>query len=335
MNHFAGLIGVLTLCSIATAQKTRDVVWPVGEKMISGAIQDVTADGLTIDEKGTTRKIAVNDIDRLKLDDEPSGLSKVRSDLENGQIEQAKRSLDRLKPSSRKLVKQDVEFYKAMIASRLALRGDGDLTGAGKLMKRFIDGNADSLRFYAACEMMGDLAMGLGKFKFATSYYGRLTQSKSASIVARGNLLQADALFQQENTPAALSKYQLATKTRDAKTKSLGQVGVAKCQAAAGKHATAIKVLEKLISDHPSQDTELFARAYNALGFAHGKAGDTNASLESYLYTDLLFYRESSQHAEALYHLASLWSRVSKPAESARARATLKEKHAATLWAKK
>jgi hypothetical protein len=123
VKQTVGVLVAFAVCSIASAQQVRDVVWPVGEKMISGQITDVSPDGLTIVEKGKPRKLAVHEIEKLKLDDEPSGLSRIRDELENGQLEQAQRALDRLKPASRKLVKQDVEFYKAMIASRLALRG--------------------------------------------------------------------------------------------------------------------------------------------------------------------------------------------------------------------
>ena len=110
---------------------------------------------------------------------------------------------------------------------------------------------------------------------------------------------------------------------------------MAKCQAAAGKHAPAIKLIEKIIDENSSEDAELFARANNALGYAFQKAGNSDASLESYLKTDLLFYRARSQHAEALYHLGRLWSAANNPAESSKARMKLKEYYGASLWAKK
>ena len=112
-------------------------------------------------------------------------------------------------------------------------------------------------------------------------------------------------------------------------------MGIAKCLVASGKHGDAVKRLEKLIANNESKDIELFARAYNALGSAMEAAGDSHAALDAYLHTDTLFYGESSQHAEALYHLRKLWSVANNPTEAARAGRMLKERYAATLWAKK
>ena len=328
------LIIALAMCSVAHAQKSKDFVWDDG-KMIAGEIQSVSADGIAIKEKGSAKTIPVDRITKVRFGDEPSSLSRIRSDIEEGQVEQASKSLAKLKPEGRDFVKQDIEFYKAMLVSRSALQGDGDLTKAGKVMKAFIRSNTNSIRYYEACEMMGDLAMNLGKFGPAASYYGRLAKSKARGVVARGNLLQGDALFLQENPSGALQMYQVSAKASDPTLKNLAKIGVAKCQAAAGKHDAAIQQIEKIIADNSSEDAELFARANNALGYAFEKAGNSDASLESYLKTDLLFYRARPQHAEALYHLGKLWSVANKPAESGKARKKLKDYYGASLWAKK
>lgn len=319
----------------ATIGQAQDYVWPALGGMMSGKIQSVTAEGLTIKQKDGVKKVSVDEITKHRFGGEPSGLTKVRTSIRDGQFEEASRSLSRLKSQGSGYAKQDIEFYKAMIQSRLALRGEGDVTAAARLVKRFINGNENSLHYYEACQIMGDLAMNLGKFSAASKSYAAMTASKSKNVAARGNLLQGDALFLQNKPKEATQKYRQAQSAKDSSLKALAQVGEAKCQAAAGNHASAIKSIEKLIADNPSDKIELFARAHNALGFAYQKAGNSNAALESYLYTDLLFYRETAQHAEALYHLGKLWSVVNKPVESTRARKMLKEKYAASLWAKK
>ena len=70
------------------------------------------------------------------------------------------------------------------------------------------------------------------------------------------------------------------------------------------------KQIEKVIVENDSERPRaLFARAYNALGHALSHAaGQTEAALDAYLHTDLLFYRDAENHAEALYHLAKLWA---------------------------
>lgn len=330
----------LVVCSLLFTSSTayaqaQDYVWAGSDGMISGKVESVSAEGLSIKGKSGVRKVAVDEITKIRFGGEPAGLSRVRTNVRNGQFEEASRTVARLKPNGNQYVAQDIEFYKAMIRSRLALRGEGDVTAAARAVKKFLDGNKNSLHYYEACQLMGDLAMNLGKFNSAAKSYTQMTKSKSANMAGRGNLLQADALFLQNKASDALRKYKQAKSARDSELKALATVGEAKCQAAKGNHGPAIQELEKLIANNSSENVELFARAHNALGYAYEKAGNSNAALESYLYTDLLFYRETAQHAEALYHLGKLWSVANKPVESSRARKTLKEKYAATLWAKK
>lgn len=329
------LIGLFCLPAVATAQRSKDIITRTQGGMVSGKIESVNADFVTVKEKTKTTKVPVDQISKVRFGDDPTGLAKVRSDVANGQIEQAKKQVAKVKPEGRPLIKQEVDFFKALINSRLALQGQGNITNAAKEMNRFLTANSDSLRYYEACEVMGDLAMNLGKFKSAASYYAKLGKSKSPGIVTRGNLLQGDALLLRGETQQAAKMFQNAARSSDMRLKRLGDVGVAKCQVAAGNHADAVKRLEKIIADNDSKDVELFARAYNALGDAMESAGDSHAALDAYLHTDLLFYGESSQHAEALYHLQKLWSVANKPTEAARARRILKERYAASLWAKK
>ncbi len=326
---------LLSLNASLVQAQAKDMVYPKKGGMMRGEIESVTADFISLKKDGSVEKIAVDQIDKVRFGDEPTAMSKIRSDVENNKLEDASDRLKKVKAKGRAFVQQDIAFYKALTASRLALQGDANITTAARQMKAFLDASPNSIRYYEACEVMGELAMNLGKFDSAASNYARLTKSKSPATVARGNLLQGDAWLLRGEVKKAGQKYQLAARSDDTSVKLLGTVGVAKCLASTGKTDAAIKQLEKVIAENDSKDIELFARAYNALGHAYKKAGDSNAALDAYLHTDLLFYRERSQHAEALYELTQLWGIAKKPSDSARARKKLKEGHAASLWAKK
>lgn len=331
----SALIAVLT-CSTAIHAQSRDMIWRRGgDGMISGEIKQVSPDFITIVEKGKSQAVSVDQVTKLRFKDDPSGLASVRSAVVTGQLEQAADQLGAIKPAGRSFVKQELEFYGALVDARLALRGQAKVTDAARRMGAFLKGNPDSFRYYEACEVMGDLAMGLQRFDSAAKYYAKLGNSKAESVAARGNMLQADAWLHQGDPVKALGLFKQVASSGDSRLQSLGQLGVASCLAQDGEALRAIEIIEQVIAENDSKDTELFARAYNALGSSFVAAGKNESALEAYLHTELLFYRESEQHAEALFHLAKLWAEANNPSEATRAKQTLKQRYASSLWAKK
>ena len=116
--------------------------------------------------------------------------------------------------------------------------------------------------------------------------------------------------------------------------KRLARVGRATSLIELGAFAEAQADLEELIEKHDPQESELFGRAYNALGKCHLRADRPQDALLAFLHVDLLFYSESETHAEALYHLAKLWQSFDKTERAASARSLLADRYAGTKWAK-
>jgi hypothetical protein len=117
--------------------------------------------------------------------------------------------------------------------------------------------------------------------------------------------------------------------------KEFAALGRAVCLSEAGKPDEGVAEAEKIITNGDSRDGELFARAYNALGYCHLKAGRTKDALLAYLHVDLMFYQDPAQHAEALYFLRGLWKDVDKTEQSLKARTLLKQRYPGSVWASK
>ncbi len=332
------MIAIVWLCvvpSIVQAQ-SKDIIWQrESGEMVSGEILSVDPEIIRIRAKGGIQDIGTEDISKVRFGDDPSGMSGVRSSVDSGQLEQAQKQIRQVKPGGRDFVRQDAAFYRVLIDSRLALNGQGSINAAAKAVNDFLSSNPDSFRYYDASIVMGDLAMTLGRYDVAAKLYGRLTAAKSANRQAEGNLHQGYALLQGGDADGAGKLFRKAASAADSRTQSLARIGMASCMTKQGKAEDAIREIEKVIASYESTDTEMFARAYNALGTAFVASKNDSAALDAFLHTDLLFHREHEQHAEALYHLGSLWSKAQKPAEAARSRRILKERFPASAWAKK
>lgn len=326
---------VLSLAPSVCAQE-KDILFKIGSGRVSGEVIKVSPDAVSIKSSGATQEVPVDEIDRVIFGDDPSGLATVRRAVVNGQLEDAKTRVDTIKAAGRPFVQQDLSFYKALIEAKLALNGKADVKDAARLVGGFLKSSPNSFRYYEGCEMMGKLALSLGRFDSASRYFDKLAKAKSSGLSARGALLLGDAMLLSGDPGKAEPMYRRCRKSTDARLQAMGELGVAICQAETAQGAAnAIPSIEKVINENDSSDAELFARAYNALGKSYLTTGNTEAALDAYLHTDLLFYRDSEKHAEALFQLAKLWAEVNKPAEASRARQTLKQRYPTSAWAKR
>ena len=310
---------------------------------VRGVITKMTAAEITVTINTVDRKYAVNEIDRVTLAEAPTGLKMALASLRTGQLEAAKVELDKIAVAGikSKYVKQEVLYSQAYCAAKLAQQGQYDINKAGPLLQTFVTGNADSYHFFPAVELLGDLFIGIGNYKFAAENYGKLKSAPWPDYQLRGSVLQANALIGSEQYPQALTSYETVLKVTPTTAagrlqKTLAQIGKAHCLAETGKTQEGIKLLRKVLKDNdPKQSPQLFGRAYNALGACYRKENKPQDALLAYLHTDLLFYSDPPVHAEALYYLKQLWSTVKKSDRANRARTLLQQRYASSVWATK
>ena len=165
----------------------------------AGEVSKMTRYEVTID-KGATGSVplAVNEIRMIVFEGEPAELTQARVNTGNGAFPKALGLLEKIAADQvkRDFIKQDIEFYKAYCASRLALSGEGEITDAGKQLNLFVHNYPDNFHFLEASEMMGDLLMASGRFDFAEKQYAELAKApwpvyKMKAAVSLGRSLQA------------------------------------------------------------------------------------------------------------------------------------------------
>lgn len=308
----------------------------------TGEVTTTTPFEVTVTKSaGNSRQIPVNEIKAIVFDGEPTELSQARTSVANGAFAKALQLLEKIDLSQvrRDPIKQDIEFYQAYAAGRLAEGGSGEVLDAGRKLNNFVRSYPNSHHFLDASEMMGDLLMVSGRFEPAQKQYAELAKApwgdyKMRAAVALGRSLQA-----QGKQPDAIQQFDAALAMGDdgpdaANQKLAATLGRAISLAETGKVEESVNAIEKVILDTDPQEKSLQARAHNALGKCYEKAGRSKDALFAYLYVDIIYNTVPDAHAEALSHLVSLWRKIGQDDRSRETREVLQNRYAGSRWAK-
>jgi tetratricopeptide (TPR) repeat protein len=327
-------LGALLLVCVDANWLHADTVIRKSGPQKRGTIEKSSRDGIVID--GTP--IRVSDIRYVMFSDEPKELRTIRDAVSKGSYGRAEQALQRLDMSelSGDLMQMDALFYQAYVKARRALQTGQNRGAAVKEMVTFAKTHQSSFHFYEAAEVLGELALALGKEDESAKYFGALEKASAPGVKLRGMTRMAELLMARGAYPDALKRYDAMLKLDgDDQARTTAQLGKAVCQAEMGDGESGIKAVEQIIQETDEKQTELMARAYNTLGACYRVAGKNNAAVMAYLHVDLLYSKHNDQHAEALYHLGTLWAKTGHQDRAAQARALLKSKYGGSSWAAK
>lgn len=342
-RFFLAAVALLVIggaASLAQAQSLDSIYSTKGGAPAKGTVTDaMTRDEVTLDMAGVPRKFPVNEISRITYGDEPPELSNARNSVNAKNYNSALESLKQIPPGNlvRLHMQQDAAFYTALCNLKLAMTEGGDKAKAEAEMLKFVQANSTSYHFYEAAELLGDLATSSGKYAEAVRYYTPLTKAPFEDVQMRANNAAARGLMAQKNYPEALTRFEAVLASGLATQEAVNQkmfatIGKAQCLGETGKPDEGVKMLEEVIAKNDPQDAKLFARTYNALGACHLKANRDKDALLAFLHTDVLFYADGEAHAEALYNLTELWTKMNKADRATEARRTLRERYAGSIW---
>ena len=301
---------------------------------VLGNVTKMSALEVTTEVNGAEKKTPVNQIEVIYYENEPTMLKTARSALAAGRYKDALAVLEKIDASnvSREEIKQDIAFYKALCAARLALAGSGDVKEAGSQLVGFVNRNPNNYHYFEACEVVGDLLVAAGSYANAETFYGYLAKApwpdykmRSGVAIGRAQLAggkAADAMKSFEAVLAIQAQGEAADTYRLAAT-----LGKARCLAEDKKADEAVKLIQGVIDRANPEESDLQAAAYNALGVALRKAGRAKEALLAFLHVDVLYFATPAYHIEALQNLNELWLEVQKPDRAAKAARTLRDRY--------
>lgn len=306
----------------------------------TGDITGSTPTELTLEIGATRKQLPINEIESIQFEGEPTGLTQARLAVAGGRYAEAAAQLSKVPAGDlkRPLLNQEVQFYQALVAGRLALEGNGSIPDAGKRMLAFERANPTSFHYFEACEALGDLLVAMGNFPVAESYYTKIASAPWPEFKLKAAALSGRALVGQKKYDQAIARFDqvLASDLQGAQVgaqKIAATLGKAEALSGSEKSKEAVALVDEVIGRAGQADEELLARAYLVKGASLQAAGQVKPAIVAYLHVDLLYPRYSALHAESLGHLAELFAADGKTQRAAQARSTLKQKYPQSAWA--
>jgi tetratricopeptide (TPR) repeat protein len=332
----------------ATARAADDSLVTVEKKTIKGAIKSMSKTEVTIEKAGgDSVTFKVPEIETLRFAEEKPYLNAARTQINKGEYEKALAQLEKSKDDKvdRDLIKQEVQYLRALCNARLALGGESDVREAGTEMRAFVKSCPDSYHLLAASELLGDLLVAAEKYKEAIEVYKVLADSPFEEYKMRAEIVTGRALMTEKKFDEALkafdAAFELASRASGAAAELQRQaatLGKAACLAETGKPDDAIQLIDGangVIAKLPAEEEELHARAYVTLGNCwRKKPGHIKDAILAYLHVDLLYSAQTQCHAEALWNLSTLFPEDGAPERAAEKAQTLKDRYPNSPWAK-
>ena len=346
MRNLARLLLTLGVALMPLAQApAADIVFRksssarVGNQLKSQSNTELVMAGLG----GKEEKVPANDVLRVEWDEEPALLKPARSAEANGQLQKALADYQKALAevdSSQTNLKTDLEFLIARVTAKMAKADPAKMDEAIGKLEAYNKAHANTFRYYDAVMLLGETYMAKGDFVNAEPAFKMLEQAPWEDYKMAGKIAEGRLLLKKDNFAQAQGLFQTVAgqpaKTDAEKSRQYeARLGIATCFQRQNQFEKAAAQLDQVIKEAPATDAKTMAEAFLRKGDNLLAAGKKKDSLLAYLYVDVLFSSEKDLHAEALYHLASLWNEVGQPNRAADARVKLTTDYPNSEWAKK
>ena len=307
----------------------------------TGKITSVSPETVVIQSGAKTNEIPSGNIRKIVYDGEPNSLDRARERFENGRFDDCLTELQKIKSASGGS-EQEIAYLQAFANAEICLRG-GEVTAldAGKGIQSFLGKYPNSYRFYPATELMGKLSLAIGRADLAEGQFTKLSEASWPEYRAKGLFYLGNTQLLNNKIVEAKSNLE-AIDTVDSNDpvildyKLFAECLLAKTEALEGQVEAGRKRLEAIIKrEDPMVSQQLFAQAYNALGACFEKAENWEEAALAYLHTELLFAQQPELHAESLFRLSRIWTKLEESDRANKARKTLRDRYPNSYWAAK
>lgn len=314
-------------------------------KKVSGAISEMSKTEVKLKKAvGEPEVVQANDIAaiewegggpelRLGYTDENAG----RYDTALGRYAKAK--ADAKSPSDS--LTAEFDYITARATGKAALESDAAKQEAAvQKLQAIQKSRPDHFRYYESIQLLGQLQMALGKFDEARATFGELAKAPWSDYKLLARISAGRVLVGENKLDEAAKEFEAAAAAAsdspaDQARKYEALLGQSQSLIKQSKFEDALKVLEVVTEKGPSDESALQAESYVLQGNALQALGRNKEAALAYLHVDLLYPKEGTMHAEALFNLVKTWKLVQLPDRSDDAKAKLVQLYPNSAWRKK
>jgi len=345
MKQFCSLCVVICVLAGALSAQAFDEVSRRSDKAVKGSITDVTRDGVKIKPPtGAEITVPANDISDIRWDDEPLSLQGARIAARNGNTESA---LEELKKSATDAkakgdIKAEIEYLTASITAQNGLdqSDSAQLDDAAAKLDAFAKANGSNARYFDAVFLLGRVQLARQDFDGAASAFQQLSQAPWSDYKMAARNATARLSLKKGDLAAALSSFEAvlglpANSPAEISRRNEALLGKATVTLQQGNAQQALDTIKEAIQAADPEDSAVQAEAFVRKGDSLRLLGQTKEAILAYLHVPVLFEKEAAFNAEALFHLASLWSAAGQPERGLAASQELRENYPNSEWTKK
>lgn len=335
------LITGLCLMLSATSAFGLETVTRRGGRAVSGEVSEISKTEVVVKvktPKEETVVIPANEVVSIAWTGEAPEAAVARSDENAGRYQKAIEGYQKCLQTGKSTspnAKIDLEYGITRATARQALADPAQLDAAIKQLEEFR--GKDHYRHFEAVQLLGNLYLAKQDYvRAATQFeaYGKAPwkEYRLASKIALARLKLAE-----KNLDEAMSLYESvlgdsADGAGETAQKQEASLGKARVLLAQQKPAEALQLLNAVIAAADPDEVTLHAEAFLRQGDCLRELGKDKDAVLAYLRVDLLFSSAKAQHAESLYQLSRLWTKVGRPERAEEARDRLTAEYPNSEW---
>ena len=313
-------------------------------KKFGGSIIDMSKNEFRVKKSvGEPDVLQANDVSAVDWAGASGDLRLGVSDENGGRFEMAIQRYTKSQTESKnpsEVLKAEFMYVIARTTAKMALSDPAKQASAIQLLQAAQKSGPDHFRYYESVNLLGQMQLAAGDFVGARTTFGILAKApwsdyKLAARIAAGRILIAENKLDEAVTEFEAAGASASDSPADQIRKYEALLGQARALVMQAKYEDGLKLLETVTDKGPAEESSLQAEAYVLQGDSLQALGRAKEAALAYLHVDILFSRETTQHAAALFNLVKVWKLVQLPDRSTEAEAKLVQLYPNSAWRKK
>jgi tetratricopeptide (TPR) repeat protein len=344
MTRQTWAIAVVAILSCVPLFALDTIVRKSDGKSVTGTITDMNRNEINVKKSvGEPEVIQANDVASISWGDGGADLRLGYTDENAGKPETAltryaKAKADAKNPSEH--LKAEFDYVIARANAMVAMNDPAKQDAAVKQLQAIQKSRPEHFRYYESINVLGQLQLAMKDYAGARVTFEQLAKApwgdyKLLARIASGRVYVAEDKLDEAAKEFEAAAAAATNSPADQARKYEAMLGQAQALIAQSKFEDALKILELVTDKGPADESALQAEAYVLQGNALQALGRMKEAALAYLHVDILFPKETSLHAEALFNLGKTWRQVQLPDRAADAEAKLIQLYPNSAWRKK